>query len=381
MRLGMLAHKLSFAGDYREAGISRYIEYLLQYVPRLLETNEELHAFARSEDDTNALERRFPSTIRWHWSRVPTGKVPIRIAWEQCISPWITRGQNLDLVHGPVNVIPLASRMPSVVTIHDLAFLAFPEQYPAAQVRYLKSMTAASARRARRVITVSQFTADDVAARLSIPQEKIRAIPNGVSEAFYPRSPERVAAFRLMNDLPEAFILFVGTLQPRKNLIGLLRAFARVPEDVRIPLFVVGAPGWMYSDIFDEVERLGISGDVRFPGYASSELLPLWYSAATAFVYPSYYEGFGLPVLEAMACGTPVITSNVSSLPEVVGDAGITVSPGDVQAIADAIERLLRDTELRESLVSAGQKQSRQFSWAATAEQTVSVYREIALAG
>jgi glycosyltransferase involved in cell wall biosynthesis len=379
MRIAMLAHKLSFAGDYRQTGVSRYIEFLLRYLPHELHEGEELAVLAGPDVRRENHSSSFDPSLEWHWSRWPTGKVPVRVLWEQIAAPFATQNVRADVIHGPVNVVPLARAGRSIATIHDLAFLAFPEQYPRGQRTYLKAMTSASAHRCGKVIAVSESTRRDVIERLNVAPDRVIAVPNGVSEEFYPRahSPE-LDAFREANQLPAQFLLFIGTLQPRKNLLGLLRGYESLAASERLPLYVVGSPGWMYADIFHEVQRLGIADHVRFPGFATSEALPLWYSAATAFVYPSFYEGFGLPVLESMACGTPVITSNVTSLPEVVGDAGLTVDPDYPDAIAEGIRTLLGDDDLRARLAERGMTRARQFTWKRTARETAAVYRDVA---
>jgi glycosyltransferase involved in cell wall biosynthesis len=382
MNVGILAQLLSFKDGYRQAGVSRYIEYLLRYLPEVLGDAGRVTAFVGDGADNPDRMRSFAGSVEFRWTRWPTGKIPVRILWEQLVAPMATTFGGIDVVHGPVNIVPVGGRLPSVVTIHDLAFLEYPEQYPAMQRRYLEMMTRASARKAHRVITVSDYTGLDVAARLGVSRRKIVTVPNGVSEEFYPRQGSAdLVAFRQKMQLPEEFLLFVGTLQPRKNLIGLLRAFARVPRAQRLPLYVVGGEGWMYSSIFDEVARLGIANEVQFPGYAASETLPLWYSAATAFIYPSYYEGFGLPVLEAMACGTPVITSNRSSLPEVVGDAGVLTNPDDPEDIADKLVSLLDDSEQRAKLATSGRERASTFTWQRTARETARVYRDVVSEG
>lgn len=378
MHVGLLAQLLSFRDGYRQAGVSRYIEHLLRYLPDELGAGSRVLALAGRQARFADRVAPFPEGVEWEWTRWPTVRIPVRILWEQCAVPVLGRTRGLDLIHGPVNVVPLAGRTPSVVTIHDLAFLVYLEQYPSMQRRYLKTMTSASVRKARRVIAVSSYTARDVAERLGVSEEKVVAVPNGVSEEFHPRAgTDELERFRSENRLPADFLLFVGTLQPRKNLLGLLRAYATLDRSDRLPLYVVGAPGWMYEEIFDEVRALGIAGDVHFSGYAASNALPLWYSAATAFVYPSFYEGFGLPVLEAMACGTPVVTSSTSSLPEVVGEAGIQVDPRDIGEIASAIARLLGDSALRDRLSLQGIEQARQFTWRRTARETAAVYRSV----
>lgn len=378
MRIGLLAQLLSFQEGYRQAGVSRYIEYLLRELPGELADDEFLTVFAGAAARHPARLSTFDESIDWHWTRWPTGKVPVRILWEQLAAPIQARKAGIDVIHAPVNVVPLVSSTARVVTIHDLAFLEYPEQYPAMQRRYLSAMTRASTQRADRVITVSDFTGRDVADRLDVDPERITAIPNGVDSAFTPRQgTDELHRFRWKNSLPAEFLLFVGTIQPRKNLVGLLRAFARIDRSIRVPLYIVGGEGWMYRDIFDEVKRLDLERDIVFAGYAASETLPLWYSAATACIYPSYYEGFGLPVLEAMSCGVPVVTSNRTSLPEVAGDAAILVDPDDPEDIAQGIAIVLSDSGRRQEMQVAGVEQAAKFTWQRTAHETVAVYRNV----
>ncbi|MFO7740761.1 MAG: glycosyltransferase family 1 protein, partial [Anaerolineae bacterium] len=183
-----------------------------------------------------------------------------------------------------------------------------------------------------------------------------------------------VEAFRSRRQLPDRFALFVGTLEPRKNLDRLIEAFSRIrPGDAKLVL--VGGKGWLYEDLFGQVEALNLSDSVTFAGYVRSEELPLWYNAASAFAYPSLYEGFGMPVTEAQACGTPVLTSKTSSLPEAAGEAALLVDPYDVEAIADGLARILHDHTLREALRERGLTHARAFDWSRTARQTVRAYR------
>ncbi|MEX2425875.1 MAG: glycosyltransferase family 1 protein [Thermomicrobiaceae bacterium] len=378
MRIGMLAQLLSFNEGYRQAGVSRYIEHLLRFLPGELDSGDELLVYAGDAARVSERIDELPASLQWNWTNWPTGKVPVRILWEQLAFPVLARSHKADLIHGPVNVVPVASGKPSIVTIHDLAFLQYPEQYPGFQRRYLTRMTRASTHRADRVIAVSEFTGRDVAERLGVPESKIVAVPNGVSGDFFPRQgTKELDSFRREKDLPDEFLLFTGTLQPRKNVIGLLRAYSLLDRSDRLPLYIVGGTGWMFSTIFDEVKQLGIEADVHFAGYAASESLPLWYSAATAFIYPSFYEGFGLPVLEAMACGTPVITSNRTSLPEVVGDAGLLVDPDDPDDIAAAMRALLADSDYRTALGETGRMRAQGYSWKRTARETAAVYRQV----
>ena len=205
---------------------------------------------------------------------------------------------------------------------------------------------------------------------------------NGVEPRFRPLPADQVAAWRARQGLPERFILYLGTLQPRKNVETLVRAFARwqerVPSQARdVVLVLAGAKGWFYERLFRLVEDLRVAGRVVFPGYVPNEDLPWWYNAATVFAYPSLFEGFGLPVLEAMACGTPVLAANTSSLPEIVGDAGILLPPKDVEAWATALCEVVVEAEKRHLLAKRGQERARLFSWERTARETLAVYQEV----
>ena len=194
------------------------------------------------------------------------------------------------------------------------------------------------------------------------------------AEVRYHRLPaEQVRAFRVAHDLPEVFVFAVGTLEPRKNLVGLLHAYARVRAK-RPPLYVAGGVGWRFSPIFDTVRQLHLTDDVHFLGFVPEDELPLWYNAARLFAFPSLYEGFGLPVLEAMACGTPVVTSTAASLPEVAGKAAVLVPPQDTDQLAHEMERVLGDPQLQTEMRAAGRIQASRFSWRAMTDQTVTTY-------
>jgi glycosyltransferase involved in cell wall biosynthesis len=213
-----------------------------------------------------------------------------------------------------------------------------------------------------------------------------------VTRGFSPASPDQVAAFRRHKGLPERYILFLGTLEPRKNLVRLVDAYAKVRQTACPPgqgaggearqgqfpaLVIAGGKGWFYDEILARVTELGLTGAVIFPGFVPADELPWWYRAAELFVYPSVFEGFGLPVLEAMACGTPAVTSAVSALPEVAGDAALLFNPEDVGEIADAIHRVLADPVLANQLREAGLRRAEHFSWAHTAMATAAVYRDV----
>jgi glycosyltransferase involved in cell wall biosynthesis len=268
----------------------------------------------------------------------------------------------------------LVSPCPAVITIHDLSFLRFPNLFRPANRLYLKTLTQLSARRAHRLIAVSRYTAAETTRLLGVPQERVDVVYHGINPAFRPLPNDEVMAFRRHRGLPERFVLFVGTLEPRKNLVRLVEAFSHV-RDGQVRLVLVGGKGWLYDELFAKVEALGLGSEVIFPGYVMSEELPLWYNAAHALAYPSLYEGLGLPVLEAQACGTPVLTSNASSLPEAGGDAALMADPHDVESLAAGLKRLLTDESLRYQCRERGLAHAARFSWARSAEETADVYR------
>jgi glycosyltransferase involved in cell wall biosynthesis len=264
--------------------------------------------------------------------------------------------------------------------VHDLSFLRFPEAFRPFNRFYLSAVVRAAARSAARIIAVSESTRRDVMSYLNVPGDRVVAIPNGVTANFRPANEEEVTQFRMRKDLPERFVLFVGTLEPRKNLVRLIDAYARWRTSAgagsAVKLIIGGAKGWFYDEVFQRVHEHRLDECVLFPGYIPADELAWWYRSAAVFVYPSTYEGFGLPVLEAMACGTPTITSTTSSLPEVAGDAAILVDPLNTEEIAQALAHVLADQDLSNHLRGAGLRRSAQFSWRRTATMTAGVYRE-----
>jgi glycosyltransferase involved in cell wall biosynthesis len=368
IHVGVNAHLLSLAEGYRSAGITWYIYHLLGHLPE---------ADSRIDYTLFMSERRYVAApgVQVQLSRLPTHRPWARIVWEQVAQPGIVSRMGVDLIHEPAFVGPLASACPFVVTIHDLSFLFYPQGFRALNRLYLKLFTRWSVRRARRIIAVSESTKRDLAQQVGISPVKMDVVYNGVDSSFRLLPAAEVAAFKAERGLPERFILFVGTLEPRKNVVRLIEAYAHLAGD-RPPLMLVGGKGWLYDEIFALVEALNLADQVRFVGYVPAQDLPLWYNAADLFVYPSLYEGFGLPPLEAMACGTPVITSTASSLPEVVGQAGLLVDPTDAEALTAAMEQVLASTEMQEKMQMAGLAQAQSFSWRETARRTVVSYRQ-----
>ena len=375
-RIGINAQLLTFARSYRNTGTSSYIYQLLQHLP---DTGSP-HQFVVF---TNANQEQLRAARLPHYQFVPgrvDGERPAqRILWEQTALPVQLVRHRVDLVHGMLNVLPAARVVPGVVTVHDVAFLRFPERYLPAKRRYLTVLTTVSVRSARLVIASSENTRNDLVRLLHVPGERVRVVHLGVEDRLRaPVAADDVARLRERHGLPEQFFLYIGTLEPRKNLVRLLEAYERARRlGVEWPLVLAGAKGWLYDEIFARVQSLGLDRHVHFPGYVLYEDLPLWYNAASAFVYPSLYEGFGLPIAEAMACGCPVLTARNSSLPEVAGDAAILVEGEDTTAMSEGLVQLAGDADLRVRLRERGRLQAAKFTWQRTAAQVVGVYGEV----
>jgi glycosyltransferase involved in cell wall biosynthesis len=368
-RVGLIATLLSTRQSYRGAGLHTYSYQLLRHLP----SEGRRLDYAAFVNDPDYVP---PAGVVLHrasrWSQRPA----LRIAWEQAALPLAARRQEVDLLHGLAYVLPLAAGMPGVVTVHDLTFRLFPEAFAPGNRLYLSTMTAASCRRARRIIAVSQATADDVEHLLHIPRERIDVVYNGVDDSFAQKSRADVDAFRREAGWPERFILSVGTIEPRKNYMMLLDAYALYRQRVTaaVPLLIGGGRGWDFEAVFSHVAALALEPHVRFLGFVPGAVLPWLYSAASLFVYPSFYEGFGLPLAEAMACGVPAITTTASSLPEVAGSAAITVNPQDAEALAAAMVAVLKDSDRQEAMRRAGLAQSERFRWPVAVAATAAVY-------
>lgn len=280
-----------------------------------------------------------------------------------------------DVLHYPANIGPLAAPSRVVLTIHDLAFFHNPAWHRPERALYYRCAVKHSARRATRIIADSQAAAADCREFLGLPADRIDVIPLGVSELFRPVAEERMAAVRKRYRLPESFFLFVGTLEPRKNIPRIIQAWQQIAGTCPFDLVIAGRDGWKSSPIHETADASPHRGRILFPGFIDAADLPALLGAAQVFVWPSLYEGFGLPPLEAMACGTPVVTSNTSSLPEAAGDAAITVDPCDVEAIAAAMLEAATDSTRRHTLRAKGFERAEIFTWERTAQLTIQTYR------
>ena len=369
MKIGLNAHLLSHTGGYRSAGIHGYIYNLLRHLPDFAPSGWDFRAMVGAANPAAF------DGITMCRARFDTQSPVRRILWEQIFQP--AQLKQFDLYHALAFAAPLWLNAPMVVTVYDLSFIHYPGRLPRARRLYLRLLTALTCRRAKRVLAISQSTADDLTRLLDIPASKIDVTPLGYDQgAFRPLSSTEIKDFRCRRSLPQRFWLFVGTLEPRKNLLMLLKAYARLPRTDRLPLILGGGKGWMADGILAAIEGHGLGDSVRHIGFIPAADLPLWYNSAEAFLYPSVFEGFGLPALEAMACGTPVLTSKASSLPEVVGAAGLTLPPHDSDVWADALQDLASHVEWRKAARERGLERARQFTWQRTVKLTLASYRQ-----
>ena len=363
-------------GSYRSAGIHTYIAQTVRHLPesvaQAIDPAVQFTLFAAHPpvglDRSIAVE-----SPRWK-----TDRPAQRILWEQLALPSAVRRVQADVLHATAFVAPIIHSVPTIITIYDLSFALFPQFFRSFNQTYLRLGTRLSARRAQRLITISDCTRRDLHRLYHVPLDRIDVAYPGVDETMKPPPTDRVENFRRAQNLPGKFLLFLGTLEPRKNLITLVRAFTQLkqacPEAV---LVLAGGMGWLADEVFAAIEASGVKDSIVLPGYVAAEDKALWYAASTVFVYPSIYEGFGLPPLEAMACGTPVIVSNAASLPEVVGDAGLLIAPEDVSSWAAAMIRIWNDAAYRAELADRGRQQAALFTWQETSRQTLIAYRQV----
>lgn len=357
------------------AGIGRYTRHLIRALAELDHENRYV-LFSAGRDHaggswpSNFARRELPITDRHMaiiWQRL---KLPAPIEW--------VTGR-LDLFHSPDFVLPPVRKAVTALTVHDLSFMRHPECSSPPLWEYLMDAVPRSVARADIVLADSECTRRDIIELLRVPDERVHVIYAGVEPRFEPGSDEvaeRIALARY--DLRQPFILGLGTLQPRKNFPRLIRAYhlARQKYHLDHQLVIGGGPGWLYEDIYDTIHELGLQSDVRLIGFVEDVDLPALYRAASVFAFPSLYEGFGIPVLEAMGCGTPVVTSTASSLPEVAGDAALMVDPLDIEALAEALGRLINDGALRDDLRHKGFQRAERFTWQRSAQELLSIYHQ-----
>lgn len=303
-----------------------------------------------------------------------------RWLWMQLQLPNVIRQSQPDLCHFPNNSAPIKHVRPYIITIHDASLFLHSKHHPRSRLVALRLLLPLAARKASAIITLSEYARADLVRVLGLPPEKVHAIHLAVSDMFCPLHDAKVREhLRQKYDLPQQFILYVGTIEPRKNISRLIQAIGHLHQaGLCSPLLLVGPNGWLMNNLQKEVEQLGLNKFVRYLGYVPEEDLAGLYSLATVFAFPSLYEGFGLPPLEAMACGTPVLTSHHSAMEEVCGEAAWLVDPQNVEEIAAGLQVLLTDDDRRQQLREKGWNRVKQFTWEQTAQKTAVLYQQVA---
>ena len=355
--------------DYRAAGISHYQRQSLRSLASAAPSDWQLEAWVSPE----VSREEFPG-ILLHPAPWSLRRPLARILWEQFRLPGEVRGA--DLFHALAYVAPAFLRCPQVLTIYDLSFYREPDLLPAARRHYLRHATRWSARRARRILTISSAVAADIVKYLKVPVEKIDIAYPGVDRnRFRPLPAEAVVAFRRRESLPERYWLYVGTLEPRKNLVTLLEAYAQLDRSLRLPLILAGGAGWGSAEIQSRIERWQLGDSVFLPGFVSAADLPLWYNGADWFIFPSVHEGFGMPVLEAMACGVPTLTSEALALSELMANPEFCVTTRDPASWSATLKRAASDETWPQRAREHSLARAADFSWKHTAEQIIASYR------
>ncbi|HEX6797282.1 MAG TPA: glycosyltransferase family 1 protein [Ktedonobacterales bacterium] len=385
LHVAINAQLVAFEKGARNSGISRATYALLESLSRRDSADQRYTAFinaAQAEAAHSDALSQAGERLRLAPAGSATSSPLRRILWEQLALPSALRRAGADVFHAPVNVLP-AARLPcpAVVTVHDLAVIHYPQYFRPERRVYQRIFTRRSARAATLIVAVSESTKRDLVDLFGVPSERVRVVYSAIEPDFVPvADPARLAAFRARQRLPERYLLFVGNLEPRKNLLALVEAYAtlRALDPQTPPLIIAGGKGWYYQAVFDRVRALQLERQITFAGYIAREDQPLWYSGADLFVYPSAYEGFGLPVAEALACGTPTLTSNVSSLPEAGGAVAVQVAPNDPGEMAHALQRMLADPMLRQRTAVEGPRWTQRFSLEHMAAGYAAIYQEAA---
>ncbi len=373
---------IDFTSAVRErAGIGRYARELIRALARLDRDNQYVLLVPR---DARADLLQFDWLPNFSIRRAPLTERLLAALWHRARAPLPIEAfiGAVDALYSPDFLLPPTRARRTLVTVHDLSYVRVPECFPAPLLNYLNRAIPPSVARADLILADAASTQRDLADVYRVPREKIKVLYSGVDARFQPAVAKDAKARVRALTRGKPYLLSVSTIQPRKNYVRLIEAFARLISDFRsfgyaqdkfqisdLLLVIAGGKGWMYEQVFQTVERLGLRDRVLFLDFVSDDDLPALYALATLFVYPSLYEGFGLPVAEAMACGAPVVSSNASSLPEVAGDAALYFDPRDVNAMADALRRALADASLRADLCARGLAQAKQFSWEQAARE------------
>lgn len=369
MRIAIDAHSIGTGLGGNESYATNLIEALAE-----IDQTNRYTLYVTRKEAVDRFTNRWPNfSVRPTLPHTPIVRIPLILSAE-------LRRQPVDVLHVQFTAPPF-SPCPVVVSIHDLSFEHLPETFKWRSRNQLKATVRRSARAAARVIALSEHARQDIVETYGLAADRVRTIPLAASDRFYPVTDEdELQRVRQTYGIEGEYILTVGAIQPRKNLARLIAAYARLRKsrpEVNLPKLVfAGKCAWLFEETLRTIQELQLTESVILTGYVPEKDLPALYSGALCFVYPSYFEGFGLPPLEAMKCGAPVITGNRTSLPEVVGEAGLLVDPFDVDALGAAMNRLISDSELRAELTTKGLERAKLFDWRETARQTLAVYQE-----
>ncbi|MCB9098059.1 MAG: glycosyltransferase family 4 protein [Anaerolineales bacterium] len=344
------------------AQLDRQNHYLLMHTPD--SPADGLRAF---ESQPNFSHRQYPLAERW-----------MTIGWHRAYLPLPVEFFTgpVDLFHSPNFILPPVRRAKTLLTVHDLSFIRHPQGAVDKLRRWLEQVVPRSLERADHVLADSASTRRDLIEIFNLPAAAITVVGAGVEPRFRPiTDPVELARVAARYNLPPKFILSLGTLEPRKNFTGLINAFSQSPVRQTHHLVIAGGKGWLYDDIFAAAAASPVADRIHLIGFVDDEVLPALYSLADVFAYPSHYEGFGIPVIEAMACGTPVVCADNSCLPEVAGQSAVQIAATDIEALAEALHRLTTDPSLRARAITAGFVQAQKFNWPAAAQRLLTVYR------
>ena len=368
------------AAVQQSGGIGRYVREMLSALSDIDQSNQ-YRLFYASKNRSNHTVLDLPENFRVR--QLPVNDIWLARIWQRIRLPLpveLITG-SLDIYHSPdFTLPPTLSDIPTLLTVHDLSFLRTPESAAPGLRGYLEVAVKRSVKLATHVLADSQSTKDDLIELYATPEDKITVLYAGVSSAFHPVTDSnqlmKVRKHYKLGEKP--FVLSVGTLQPRKNHVTLIKAFEQALSDSEYNLVLAGGQGWSYEEVHELVRSRGLQHRVLFPGFVADEDLSALYSSADVMAFPSLYEGFGLPVLEAMACGVPVLASNTSCLPEVAGGAAVFVNPKNVEAMSDALLKLVSNVDLRKTLREKGFERVEQFSWQSSVVKLLGVYRDLA---
>ncbi|HSX57769.1 MAG TPA: glycosyltransferase family 1 protein [Candidatus Saccharimonadales bacterium] len=365
MNVGIDASRIALE---QRTGTENYTYNLIEAIKKIDQQNKYTLYF-----------NKLPSYFEITQTNISTRYIPMPRFWTQARLLSEVFIKPPDLLFIPAHTLPILRRakLKTVVTVHDLGAEYLPEYHRFPQKLYLNWSTKFAAAFSDALIAVSESTKKDLIKRFRTDPKKITVIHEGIdTEFFYPREKPEVEKVRATLGLSKPYLLFVGTVQPRKNLEFLIESFSKL-KNKEIDLVVAGKPGWLYEEIYTSPKKFEVGDRVKFIGFVEGEDLPALYSGATAFVFPSLYEGFGLPLLEAMACGCPVIAADNSSMPEVVGEAGVLVKTSDQKAWVKALNEVITNEKLRSELVRKGKTQARKFTWERTALETIKLFEKV----